>query len=388
MLADGHHLHPALHRDVHQPIVNGLMRQAQHPAHGNGGQAVVYAEFTGHIHLYVHLFLALHVEADAQEVLGPRQPQVVRLKIGGLMHSVGHQAAGVALQQGLGVGVIHIHHTHVAPLEQFALPGAILLKGLMLAGAAHVVQIQVGKHADLIVNARHALVHQPLAGNLHHQRVAACIHHIPEVLLQFIALRGGVRQLGKKARVFHTGGAHHAHLAACRCQNRADHMCRGGFAFGSGHADHGHFLGRVAEKVCAHQGQTQLCVLHLQHGHPFGQLLQVMLDQQGLRALFHRLGSHIVAVAAVAADAHKHLAAGDGARVVAHIGDLFLQAALHQGVVQAFGQLCQFHRKNAPLLLFPYLQGARSRLHERLTRLCHFMRLTASQNTRCTTPGK
>ena len=70
MLADGHHLHPALHRDVHQPIVNGLMGQAQHPAHGNGGQAVVNAEFAGHVHLYVHLLLAFYMEADAQKVRG------------------------------------------------------------------------------------------------------------------------------------------------------------------------------------------------------------------------------------------------------------------------------------------------------------------------------
>src|SRR5699024_12204495 len=50
------------------------------------------------------------------------------------LHPVGHQAAGVAFQQGGGVGVVPVHHAQIAPLEQLALPAAVFLKGGVLAG--------------------------------------------------------------------------------------------------------------------------------------------------------------------------------------------------------------------------------------------------------------
>ena len=56
--ADGHQLDAALDHAAAQALVDGLIRQAQHLAHGEGSQRVVDAELAGHIDPDVHIVLA------------------------------------------------------------------------------------------------------------------------------------------------------------------------------------------------------------------------------------------------------------------------------------------------------------------------------------------
>ncbi len=91
LFADGHQLHAALDHALAKAVVDGLIRQAQHLAHGQRSQRVVHAELAGHIHLDIHLVLAGNVERHAQKIVGAQQfkagPAVVRL----LSAAVGHQ---------------------------------------------------------------------------------------------------------------------------------------------------------------------------------------------------------------------------------------------------------------------------------------------------------
>ena len=131
------------------------------------------------------------MELHAQKIVGAQQFKaglaVVRL----LSAAIGDKAAGVAFQKCFGILIVNVHHAHVAALEQLALPAAVLLKGLVLAGA-DVIRRKVGEHAHIVVHTGHAVHHQALAGNFHQRGVAACIQKLPEGLLQLVTFRGGV----------------------------------------------------------------------------------------------------------------------------------------------------------------------------------------------------
>ena len=318
--------------------MDGAVGQAQFPAHRQRGQRVVDAELARHIHLDVHLVLAADVEGHAQKVVVPQQAAVRSAVIGLLVHPVGHQAAGVAFQQGFGVGVVRIDDAQAAPLEQLALPAAVFLKGGVLAGA-DVVGGQVGEHPHVVVDAPHPVHHQALAGHFHHHRVTPGVHKGAEDLLQLVALGGGVGGVLVAAHVVHAVGADHAHLAPGGFQHAADHVGGGGLALGAGDADHGHLAGRVAEQVGAHQGHGMAAAGHLEDRDPFqpGQV-DVVLDDQGRRPFGGAVGRKVVAVPLGAHDADEQHPRGGLAAVVNEIGDLGVHAALYQGAVHPLRQ--------------------------------------------------
>ena len=336
--ADGHQLHPALDHAAAQAVVDGAVGQAQFPAHRQRGQRVVDAELARHIHLDVHLVLAADVEGHAQKVVVPQQAAVRSAVIGLLVHPVGHQAAGVAFQQGFGVGVVRIDDAQAAPLEQLALPAAVFLKAGVLAGA-DVVGGKVGEHPHVVVDAPHPVHHQALAGHFHHHRVTPGVHKGAEDLLQLVALGGGVGGVLVAAHVVHAVGADHAHLAPGGFQHAADHVGGGGLALGAGDADHGHLAGRVAEQVGAHQGHGMAAAGHLEDRDPFqpGQV-DVVLDDQGRRPFGGAVGRKVVAVPLGAHDADEQHPRGGLAAVVNDIGDLGVHAALYQGAVHPLRQ--------------------------------------------------
>ena len=222
----------------------------------------------------------------------------------------------MSLQQGFGVLVVDVHHTHITALEQLTLPAAVFLKGLVLTGA-DVVRRKVGEHAHIVVHTGHAVHHQALAGHLHQGRVAAGIQELPEGLLQLVAFRGDV------------GG--------------------GGLALGAGHADHGHLAGGVAKEVGAHQSHGIAAAFHLHHGHArHGGQVDVVLNDQCADALGGTVCGKLVAVALGAHDAHEQQARGRLAAVINDVVDLGLRAALHQRVRHTLHQLFQFHTVYAP----------------------------------------
>ena len=249
----------------------------------------------------------------------------------------------MAFQQSLGVLVVDVHDADVAPLEQLALPAAVLLKGLVLAGA-DVVRRKVGEDADVVVDARHAVHHQALTGHFHQRHITACIHELAEGLLQLVAFGGGVCGLLMAAHEIDAVGADHAHLFAGGFQHALDHVGGGGLALGAGDADHGHLPGRVAEEIAAHQRHGIAAVLHLHNGHVrHGRQVDVMLDDQYAHAFGGAVGREVVAVTLGAHDADEGHALGCLAAVVDDIGHFGLQTALHKGKGDAFHQLFQFH---------------------------------------------
>ena len=318
--------------------MDGLIRHTQLLAHSQGGQGVVDAERARHVDPDVHHVLAADVEGDPQEIMGPQQLAVSGPVVGLLPHAVGYQPAGVAFQQGLGVGVVDVDDAGVAALEQLALPAAVFLKAGVFAGA-DVVGGQVGKDAHVVVDAGHPVHHQALAGNLHHHRVTAGLHKGVEDLLQLIALGSGVGSVLMVAHVVDAVGADHSHLAARSLQNAADHVGGGGLALGASDADHGHLPGGVAEQVGAHQGHGIAAALHLQDGDP-GQAGQVdvVLDHNGCGALGGAVGGIVMAVPLGAHNADKQGPGSGFPAVVDNVGDLGVHAALYQGTGNSFGQ--------------------------------------------------
>ena len=336
LLADGHQLHAALDHALAKAVVDGLIRQAQHLAHRQSCQRVVHAELAGHVHLHIHLVLAGHMELHAQKIVSAQQFKaglaVVRL----LSAAIGDKAAGVAFQKCFGILIVNVHHAHVAALEQLALPAAVLLKGLVLAGA-DVIRRKVGEHAHIVVHTGHAVHHQALAGNLHQRGVAACIQKFPKGLLQLVAFRGGVGSILVAAHIINAVGADHAHLAACSFQHALDHVGGSGLALGAGHTDHGHLAGRVAEEVRAHQSHSIAAAFHLDHGHArHGRKVDVVLDDQCADTLCRTVGGKLMAVTLGAHDAHEQKARCRLAAVVDDIRDLGVQTALRKGKGHAF----------------------------------------------------
>ena len=120
------------------------------------------------------------MELHAQKIVGAQQFKaglaVVRL----LSAAIGDKAAGVAFQKCFGILIVNVHHAHIAALEQLALPAAVLLKGLVLAGT-DVIRRKVGEHAHIVVHTRPRGPSSALAGNFHQRGVAACIQKFPKV---------------------------------------------------------------------------------------------------------------------------------------------------------------------------------------------------------------
>ena len=343
VFADRHQLHSALDHTAGQTLMDRLICKPQRLAHTQRRQRIVYAEFARHIYLYVHLVRTGHMELYAQKVMGAQQLVAARSVIGLFSPAVTHQAAGMALQQRLGVGVIAVDNAHRAAAEQLSLPAAVLLKACVLS-RADMIRREVCKHADIIVDACHPVHHQTLAGHLHQRSITSCIHKAPEQLLQLIALRGRVGGIFMMAHKVHAVGADHSHLAACGFQHAFDHMGRGGLAFGAGDPDHGQLAGRVAEQICAHQRQRQAAALHLDHRDPRkpGQV-NIVLDHQSTDPLCRTVCGKLVAVPLGAHDADKGQPRGGPAAVVDDICNFRIQAALHQCAGQALSQLCKLH---------------------------------------------
>ena len=283
------------------------------------------------------------MEGNAQKIVGAQQLVSGLAVVGLFIAAIGDQFAGMTLQQGGGVLVVDVHHAHIAALEQLSLPAAVLLKGLVLAGA-NMIRRKVGEHAHIVVHARHTVHHQTLTGHFHQCGVAAGIQKLPEGLLQLVAFRGGVGGVLVASHIVDAVGADHAYLAACGLQHAFDHVGGGGLALGTGDADHGHLTGRVTEEVGAHQCHGIAAALHLDHGHPgHGGKVDVVLDDQRADPLGGAVGGKRVAVPLGAHDAHEQKPRGSLAAVVDDIRDLSIQTALHKGKGHAFHQLFQLH---------------------------------------------
>ena len=336
LFADGHQLHAALDHALAQTLMDGGIGQAQHLAHGQSGQRVVDAELAGHVHPDIHIVSAGNVERHAKKIVGAQQLTALGAVVGLFTAAIGHQLAGVAFQQGFGVLIIDVHHAHITPPEELPLPAAVLLKGLVLTGA-DVVGGKVGEHTDIIVHPRHTVHHQALAGHLHQGHIAACVQKLAEGLLQLVALRGGVGGLLMTAHEIDAVGADHADLFPGSFQHALDHVGGGGFAFGTGHADHGHLAGGVAKEVAAHQCHGIAAALHLDHGHTgHGRKVDVMLDNQYVHALGGAVRGKLVAVTLGAHDTDKGKARGRLPAVVDDVLHFGIQAALHQRKGHAF----------------------------------------------------
>ena len=336
--------------------MDGRIRHAQHLAHAQRGQRVVHAEFAGHVHLHVHLVRPRDREAHAEEILGAEQLVRARAVIGLRAAAVGHEAAGMALQQRRSVFVVDVDDAHAAPPEQLALPGAVLFKGAVFAGA-DMVRRKVRKHAHVVADAAHAIHHQALAGNLHQRCVAACVEELPEGFLQLVAFRRGVGGIPVRAEAVYAVGADHAHFFARRLQHAFDHVGGGRFALRARHADQRHLLCGAAEQVRAHQRHGQTSVFRAEHCHPrHGGEIDFVLDDKRRSPFGRTVRGEIMAVALGADDAEKQHPRRSFPAVVDNVRDFGFEAALYERARHALRQLRKFHR-HIPLCLTPGIRA-------------------------------
>ena len=186
---------------------------------------------------------------------------------------------------------------------------------------------QVGKDAHGKTDARHALEHQRVGGDLHHDVGAPGVAHLAEELLQLEALRRGALR-GQLLRPDHVAvGADQTHLRAERgLQDVLDEVSGGGLAVGAGDADHGHLPRRVAEEVASGDGQSIAGILHQNIGDlPLGRALA----QHHSRALFRSGGDKVMSVADRAHNGDEEIAAAGAAGIIADAGDLHGGIGVH-----------------------------------------------------------
>ena len=109
---------------------------------------------------------------------------------------------------------------------------------------------QIGEDSDFKLNSRYALQHQCMRGDLHDHMGATRNLHLPEQLLQLIALR--CRALGVQYLVSNhiLDGSNESHLCPDRLlQHGFEQISHRGFTIGAGYADHRHFVCRMPKPV-------------------------------------------------------------------------------------------------------------------------------------------
>ena len=188
---------------------------------------------------------------------------------------------------------------------------------------------EVRKNAGLKRNFVRPVQNQRVGRYLHHAVCAARVHHLGEELLQLKGLRCGALGVNDGTADHVLNRPDQAHLRAKRlfqhCFEKVRDCC---LAVRSGHAEHRHFIRRVAEPVCAKLGQRFSAIGDL---HILRLLLWLALADDHARAALKRLGDEPVAVGGKAGDGDKGLAGLCLPRVVAHARHLQLRvvAALY-----------------------------------------------------------
>ena len=188
---------------------------------------------------------------------------------------------------------------------------------------------EVRENAGLKRNFVRPVQNQRVGRYLHHAVCAARVHHLGEKLLQLKGLRRGALGVDDGISDHVLNRADEAHLRAERLFQHCFEKVRDRrLPVRSGHAEHRHFIRRMAEPVCAKPGK---CLSAIGNLYILCLLLRLALADDHTRAALKRLGDEPVAVGGKTGDGDKGLAGLCLPRVVAHARHLQLRvvAALY-----------------------------------------------------------
>ena len=255
----------------------------------------------------------------------------------------GERRAGAAFEHERRPIVVQVDNGPLAHGEQLCLGGGVFAHRLV---KIEVVLRQVGKHPHREAYPRHAVQHERMAGHLHHHVRAAGVRHLPEELLQLVALGRGALGVDELRADHVAVGADEAHFGVARdLQQQLQQIGRGRLAVGAGDADDRHLRGRVAEEVAGHQRQRLAAVLHqhigdirLRRGFAYG----------ALRAEAGGRGYVLVPVGLKAAYGHERRPRRGPAGVVADVAELQLHVRAHFLHAHVFQKVPQLQYKAPP----------------------------------------
>ena len=179
--------------------------------------------------------------------------------------------------------------------------------------------VRHGGHVE--VAAGHAVLGQPVGGDLQHGVGDPGLDHAGQVLLDVGWVGGGGVKAGVNLLLADAGvqRADHPGVEPGGAQDGVDEVDGGRLAVGAGDADEGHLAGGEVVPGGAQPapGLSRLGNAHVDEGSPgqAGQLLRGSLAYDGHRTLRHRLGDETMAVHVDAGDGDEEIAGAHAARI-------------------------------------------------------------------------
>ena len=177
--------------------------------------------------------------------------------------------------------------------------------------------------------------HQSLRRHLHHNNLAACICHTPEILLYGIRLRRGIASRDHFVPDDHLNGADQSHLISGRFQNRLHHIGGSGLALRTCDTDDLHLIRGITKISSGNERHGVAGILHLNHRHIL-RCFHFILHHQNLGSLFHYIRNVLVPVCHRTLDAEKQRTLLHLSGVIYHVLYLNVYTSLQTFVRNVF----------------------------------------------------
>ena len=241
--------------------------------------------------------------------------------------------------------IVHVDHRVGALLhlpqsaEQLRLGGEILLHRLVIV---QVVLREVGEHADIVVDAPHALLVQPVRRNLHHGAAATGLQHPVQHRLDVRRFRRRARGGNAALPDFITNGADEPRRTPRRVQDVASHERRGRLPVRPGNADHLQPARRFLVERAGDFGEGLPRILDHDGGHvPAGPSVGIRHDRH--RAALQRVRNEIGALLPMSVQRDKQVSRPDLPRIVGQAFDFTALRPFHRHGLHHFRYVFKPH---------------------------------------------
>ena len=251
------------------------------------------------------------------------------------------------------VPVIAVDDADPALPEQHRLARKILLKGRVLI-RRDVIRLEVGEYAVIKHKPLCPVHFEPLRRRLHHDHLAACILHLPEISLQCGGFRRRVRRGDHFVPYDRLDRPDKPDLIASLLQYVFDEICRRRLSLCACHTDDLHAVSRISIKVRRYKRHRIPGVRNPDHS-DLGPVpkLHLMIDHQHRRAFAHRLCHRRMPVKLCAVYAYKKTALCNLSGVIYHLRYRDIRAALDALVFKSPQQIPTLkHITHSPLCSF------------------------------------
>ena len=136
--------------------------------------------------------------------------------------------------------------------------------------------------------------------------------------------------------------ANHSGLFPCSLKDLFYHMSGCGLALGSGHTNDSQLMGRSSKPRSGKDCKSFPCAFHQKHRHALRHIY-LALHNQHLHPCFYYLRYKIVGVGSGSLHTHKHSPFRCLARIIYHLIDLYIQAALKQRIRESLQPILYYH---------------------------------------------